>query len=284
MEKRNMARPLPEGCEFTIARRSLPGDYEMPTMEAATDHYTIGYHISGSRTTITPSITYTQHPGYVGTLAPFVYHRTIPASKEDVYESILIKYTITFAKPFTDVFGIQALNRIYDHPTNRFEPKIQDRIYHLLLNMLDEYEQESPYRDFALQCMLFQILILILDKRLPDNDVTIYPTPLTPPIIEALYFMEKHYPDRLSLETVAGISGFSPAHFSKVFQSQLGKSYSEYLSDIRLKHVQELLLTTKKTITEIALETGYTYPGNLTEQFKRKIGMTPMAYRKHTDT
>lgn len=279
-----MARPLPEGCEFTIARRLLPGDYEMPTMEAATDHYSLGYLISGSRTTITPNITYTQHPGYVGTLAPFVYHRTIPASKEDVYESILIKYTLTFAKPFTDVFGIQALNRIYDHPTNRFEPKIQDRIHHLLLNMLDEYEQESPYRDFALQCMLFQVLILILDKRLPDNDVTIYPTPLTPPIIEALYYMEKHYPDRLSLETVAGISGFSPAHFSKVFQSQLGKSYSEYLSDIRLKHVQELLLTTKKTITEIALETGYTYPGNLTEQFKRKIGMTPMAYRKHTVT
>lgn len=279
-----MARPLPEGCEFTIAKRSLPGDYEMPTMEAATDHYAIGYLISGSRTTITPNITYTQHPGYVGTLAPFVYHRTIPASTEEIYESILIKYTLAFAKPFTDTFGIQALNRIYDHPTNRFEPKIQDRIYHLLLNMLDEYEKESPYRDFALQCMLFQVLILILDERLPDNDVTIYPTPLTPPIIEALYYMEKHYPNKLSLDTVAGISGFSPAHFSKVFQSQLGKSYSEYLSDIRLKHVQELLLTTKKTITEIALETGYTYPGNLTEQFKRKIGVTPMAYRKHTVT
>lgn len=279
-----MARPLPEGCEFTIARRSLPGDYEMPTMEAATNHYTIGYHISGSRITITPNITYTQHPGYLGTLAPFVYHRTVPASKGEPYESILIKFTLTFAKPFTDAFGIQALERIYEHPTNRFEPEIQSKIYHLLLDMLDEYEKDSPYRDFVLQCMLFQILILILENRLPDNDSPFYSTPLTPPIIEALYYMEKHYPDKLSLDTVAGISGFSPAHFSKVFQSQLGKSYSEYLSDIRLRHVQELLLTTNKTVTEIALETGYTYPGNLTEQFKKKIGMTPMAYRKQADS
>ena len=279
-----MARPLPEGCEFTIARRSRPGDYEMPTMEAATDHYNIGYLISGSRITITPNTTYTQHPGYVGTLAPFVYHRTVPASKEELYESILIKFTLTFAKPFTDAFGIQALERIYEHPTNRFEPEIQSKIYHLLLDMLDEYEKDSPYRDFVLQCMLFQILILILENRLPDNDSPFYSTPLTPPIIEALYYMEKHYPDKLTLDTVAGISGFSPAHFSKVFQSQLGKSYSEYLSDIRLRHVQELLLTTKKTITEIALETGYTYPGNLTEQFKKKIGMTPMAYRKQADS
>ena len=278
-----MARPLPEGCEFTIARRSLPGDYEMPTLEAATDHYAIGYLISGSRTTITPNTTYTQHPGYVGTLAPFIYHRTVPASKE-VYESILIKYTLAFAKPFTDAFGMQTLNRIYENTTNRFEPEIQNKIYHLMLDMVDEYERESPYRDFTLQCMLFQVLILILEMRLPDDDITVYSTPLTPPIIEALYYMEKHYPDKLSLETVAGISGFSPAHFSRVFQSQLGKSYSEYLSDIRLKHVQELLLTTKKSITEIALETGYAYPGNLTEQFKRKIGMTPMAYRKHKVT
>ena len=276
-----MARPLPEGCEFTIARRYLPGDYEMATMEAATDHYTIGYHISGSRTTITPNITYTQHPGYLGTLAPFVYHRTIPASKNEIYESILIKFTLTFVKPFTDAFGIQALNRIYEHPTNRFEPEIQNKIYNILLDMVDEYEKESPYRDFVLQCMLFQVLIMILEKRLPDSDVILYSTPLTPPIIEAIYYMEKNYPDRLSLETVARISGFSPSHFSKVFQSQLGKSYSDYLSDIRLRHVQELLLTTKKTITEIALETGYAYPGNLTEQFKRRIGMTPMAYRKH---
>lgn len=274
-----MARPLPEGCEFTIAKRSLPGDYEMPTLEVATDHYTIGYHISGSRTTITPNITYTQHPGYVGTLAPFVYHRTIPASKE-VYESILVKFTLAFAKPFTDVFGLQALNRIYEHPANRFEPEIQNKIYHLLLDMVEEYEKESPYRNFALQCMLFRVLILILEERLPDDEVTLHSTPLSPPIIEALYFMEKHYSEHLSLETVAGISGFSPAHFSKVFQAQLGKPYSEYLSDIRLRHVQELLLTTNKSITEIALETGYTYPGNLTEQFKRKTGMTPLAYRK----
>ena len=182
-------------------------------------------------------------------------------------------------KPFTDAFGFQALNRIYEYPTNRFEPEIQSKIYRLLLDMIDEYDKESPYRDFVLQCMLFQVLIL--ENRLPDNDVILYSTPLTPPIIEAIYYMEKHYSDKLSLETVAGISGFSPAHFSKVFQAQLGKSYSEYLSDIRLRHVQELLLNTKKTITEIALETGYAYPGNLTEQFKRRIGMTPLAYRKH---
>ena len=169
-----MPTPLPEGCEFTIARRLLPGDYEMPTMDAVPNYYTLGYIISGSRTTITPKTTFTLYPGDVGTLAPFVFHKTVPASKDEAYESILVKFTPAFAKPFTDAFGLHTLNCIYKHPTNRFEPEIQNKIYHILLDMVAEFEKESPYRDFALQCMLFRVLILILENRLPDNDVTIF--------------------------------------------------------------------------------------------------------------
>lgn len=92
--------------------------------------------------------------------------------------------------------------------------------------------------------------------------------------------MENHYADNLSLDKVAQAAGFSPAYFSRLFQSQLGKSYSDYLTNIRLRHVEALLINTNKSVTEIALETGYSHISNLTEQFKKKIGMTPSAFRK----
>lgn len=275
-----MSLSLPEGCDFYIARRSIPADYEMPSLEVAIGFYEMGYMISGDRTTITPAMTYTQHAGFLGTLSPFIYHRTIPASSAP-YESILVKFTPSFVKPFTDLFGIQALDKIFSHPTNRFRPDDQNKIFHLLMNMLEEYQEDSPYKDFNIQCMLFQILTTVLQKRLPDDSTIIHEAPLTPPIIEAVYYMEKHYAQKLNINMVAKISGFSPAYFSRIFQSQLGKSYSDYLCDIRLKHVKELLLTTDKSIAEIALETGYSYPGNLTEQFKRKTGITPVHYRKN---
>lgn len=275
-----MPLPLPKGCDFYIVRRSMPADYEMPSLEVTADFYEMGYLLSGDRTTITPAMTYTQHPGFLGTLSPFTYHRTIPASCAP-YESILVKFTSAFAKPFTDLFGIQALDRVYSQPTNRFSPDDQNKILYLLMNMLEEYQGDSPYKDFNIQCMLFQIFTAVLQKRLPDNSMIIHEAPLTPPIIEAVYYMEKHYAQKLNIHMIAKVSGFSPAYFSRIFQSQLGKSYSEYLCDIRLKHVKELLLTTDKSIAEIALETGYAYPGNLTEQFKRKTGITPIRYRKN---
>lgn len=274
-----MSIPLPEGCHFDIKRRIIPADYEMSTFEAASNYYELGYFISGDRTIITPNLTYTQHAGYVGTMSPFDYHRTIPAS-QNIYESILIKFTLEFAKPFTDTFGMHTLDKIYSHPANRFDADVQQQILDILLHMLEEFEGDSPYKDFALQCMLFQIFVIILEKRLPDEEAIIHSTPLTPPIIEAIYFMERHYKEKLTLESVADAAGFSPAHFSRLFQAQLGKPYSEYLSDIRLRHVRADLLNTKKSITEIALESGYAYPANLTEQFKRRTGMTPMEYRK----
>ncbi len=274
-----MALPLPEGQLFQITHRMLPADYEMPSLEIAYDHYSINYHIQGDRTTITPSFTFTQHPGSVSTLAPYIYHRTVPAS-DKVYESILIKFSPLFVKPLTDRFGEQLLDRIYAHPTNRFAADMQAVVYGYFTRLLEIYDNASPYRDFRLQCVLCELLLAIDEYRLPEDGSSSHATPLTLPIMEAVYYMESHYAEQLTIEEVAEAAGYSAAYFSRLFQSQLGKSYSEYLSYIRIKNVSRLLLNTDKSVTEIAIETGYQYPGNLSASFRQKTGLTPKQYRR----
>ena len=274
-----MALPLPNGQLFHIAHRVLPADYEMPSLEIASDHYSIAYHISGDRTIITPNSIFTQHAGNVSTLAPYIYHRTVPASSE-VYESILIKFSPLFVKPLTDRFGEQILDQIYARTTNSFSDDIQAAIYGYFTNLLEEYQRKSPYGDFKIQCILCELLLTILEHRLPEENSNSPDTPLTLPIMEAVYYMETHYAEALTIEKVAGISNYSVAYFSRLFQKQLGKSYSEYLSHIRIKNVSRLLLNTDKSITEIAIETGYQYPGNLSASFRQKTGLSPQQYRK----
>lgn len=274
-----MALPLPKGQLFQITHRILPADYEMPSLEIASDHYTIGYHISGDRTIITPNSIFTQHPGNVSTLAPYIYHRTVPASNE-IYESILVKFSPLFVKPLTDQFGEQILDQIYARTTNSFPAYMQTTVYHYFTNLLEEYNRKSPYGNFKLQCILCELLLTILEYRLPEENTTPSGTPLTLPIMEAVYYMETHYAEDLTIERVAGISSYSVAYFSRLFKKQLGKSYSEYLSHIRIKNVSRLLLNTDKSITEIAIETGYQYPGNLSAAFRQKTGLSPQQYRK----
>ena len=84
----------------------------------------------------------------------------------------------------------------------------------------------------------------------------------------------------IKIEEVAAVSGYSVSYFSKLFQAQLGTPFFEYLCNIRLKHVQHALLTTQKSMIDIALENGFVYPGNMSSCFKKKFGMTPLQFRK----
>lgn len=275
-----MPRPLPPGCHFSIERRILPSHYEMPSFEIATDHYTLGYLLSGDRITVTPNATYYSHSGNVGGCLPFTYHKTSSLS-DVVYDSILIKYSYDFAKPFISRFGKPVFEQLYAFPVHSFTYEVQEKVKCLFFQMLEIYQGTSIYQEFLLQAKLFELFILLLEHSLPQNNETIvHATPLTPPVLDAIYYMEKNYSHKLSLDMVARTAGFAPAYFSRIFQAQVGKSYSQYLSAIRLKNAELLLIRTSKSITEIALETGYSHVSNFTEHFKKSNGMTPFAYRK----
>lgn len=285
-----MPFPLPAGTSFHITKRSLDSGYAMPTLEASGDYYEIGYILSGDRLTITPGCSFTLSAGSVGTMPPFLYHRTMPLS-DAPYNSYLVKFLPEFVRPLTDAFGHNILEEIYSQLYNRFPPSMDSRILLYFREMHEVFESDSPHRDFRLRCMLCDLLLAVLENRLPapGNDAddpnsgagpVIHKTPLSPPIIDALYYMEQHYQENPSLAAVALLAGYSASHFSRLFHAQLGKSYSEYLTRIRIRHVQHLLLNTKKSVTEIALETGYLHTGNLSEQFKQQTGMTPLQYRK----
>ena len=279
-----MPMPLPANTNFQIVKRSLDSGYTMPTLEASSDYYEIGYILSGDRLSITPNCSYTLNAGTVGTMPPFIYHRTIPLSNAP-YKTYLIKFTPDFVRPLTDAFGLNILNEIYSRLSYRFPSEMRSRILLYFQEMLALYQSDSHYGGFRIQCMLCDLLLAIMEHRLPDDNTEdasriLHKTPLTPPIIDAIYYMEQHYQKNPSLETVALFSGYSVSHFSRLFQAQLGITYSEYLTKIRIRHAQDLLLNTKKSVTEIAFETGYLHTGNLSEQFKQQTGMSPLQYRK----
>lgn len=283
-----MSLPMPADTSFYITKRALDSGYTMPTLEASGDYYELGYLLSGDRLSITPDCSYALRAGMVGTMPPFVYHRTIPLSNAP-YTTYLVKFKPDFVKPLTDTFGYNILEEIYSQLFNRFPPATGSRILLYFEELLEISGSDSPYKNFRLQCILCDLLLAVLDKRLSNDatedprrnaDQVIHKTPLTPPIIDALYYMEQHYQENPSLETAALLSGYSASHFSRLFHAQLGIPYSEYLTKIRIRHAQDLLLNTKKSVTEIALETGYLHTGNLSEQFKQQTGMTPLQYRK----
>lgn len=274
-----MPAPMREGAHISVERKSLGTSYSMKTMEMAMDYYEVGYIISGDRKTITPTATYFANAGTVGLTPPYIYHKTMAASDE-LYERILIKFTPAYVAPFIKEMGQPVFDQLYEQKICHFTKESREKIEQMFLEMVEEYEKDSPHKEFLLQGMLFRLLYTIYEERLPEEGVVHNITPLTPPIMDAIVFIEDNYAKNPTLEQAAAVAGFSTAYFSRLFSSQLGMSYTEYLDNIKIRHAQVLLTQSRKSIMEIAEETGYCHGNYLNSQFKKKVGMTPGEYRK----
>jgi AraC-like DNA-binding protein len=85
---------------------------------------------------------------------------------------------------------------------------------------------------------------------------------------------------QIHIEDAAFAGGYSVSYFSRLFQSQLGLSFTDYLQSIRLKHVKSDLISTDRSIMDIAIDNGFIYAGNMSSCFRKKTGMTPTQFRR----
>lgn len=275
-----MPLPLPSGKKIHITYTRLEADYEMPSMEYAPDHYSLSFILHGDRNIITPTLQCVLHEGYVGTIAPLVYHKTLSASGE-YYERILIKFAPDYIDPLIEKIGPYILERIFSTPSKYFEESVTKRIKNIFINMYEEYDKMlTEFGEQRLRLMLYELILLILEYGLDEN-APADNTPISRPVLDAVFYMENNFMNNIGIDDVAAICGYSSAHFSRLFKAQLHISYSEYLNNIRLRHVKSMLISTDMSVTEIALEAGFKYPSNMTVLFKQTFGLTPLSFRKN---
>ena len=94
-----------------------------------------------------------------------------------------------------------------------------------------------------------------------------------------LYMLEHFSDSNLMLGDVAGAVGMSESRFSTVFAQESGKTFTEYLTALRLSRARELLAGTDKRSAHIALEVGYNDAHYFSYLFKKNLGLTPGEYR-----
>ena len=96
----------------------------------------------------------------------------------------------------------------------------------------------------------------------------------------AIQFIQENYSQPLKLADAAEQAGLSAAYFSTVFKKETGKSFSEYLTDLRVERAKELLGDRDVRIYEICEIVGYPDPNYFSKIFRKAVGMSPEKYRK----
>lgn len=98
-------------------------------------------------------------------------------------------------------------------------------------------------------------------------------------IPKVLEFINNNYDKDISLQETAKSVSLSYHYLSKIFKEEIGKSFIDYLTELRIEKSMKLLINETLSIKEICQNIGYNDPNYYCKAFKRVTGMTPTEYR-----
>ncbi|MDF2988324.1 MAG: response regulator containing CheY-like receiver domain and AraC-type DNA-binding domain [Eubacterium sp.] len=96
---------------------------------------------------------------------------------------------------------------------------------------------------------------------------------------KAIDYIQEHYSEPVTLNEVAENIYVSTFYISRMFKKELGKSFVDYLNDVRIEKAKELLKDVKYKTYEVAEIVGISDPHYFSKLFKKYSGMTPSDYR-----
>jgi AraC-like DNA-binding protein len=98
-------------------------------------------------------------------------------------------------------------------------------------------------------------------------------------IEKILSYLNYHYTENLSLDDISFRFSMNASAFCRYFRQKTGKSYIDYIQDLRIGYACKLLIGTSYDISRISIECGYNTICHFNKIFKRKISLTPSEYR-----
>ncbi|MEA1952423.1 MAG: helix-turn-helix domain-containing protein [Planctomycetota bacterium] len=108
------------------------------------------------------------------------------------------------------------------------------------------------------------------DPSLPDD-----------PLARVCTYLAFHLHESIRLTFLAKyIAKVSPGHLSRLFREEHGKSFTNYLRELRMQKAMAMLIHTRRPISQIATSVGYFDSSRFSRHFSKKFGLSPRAYRK----
>ncbi|WP_312149802.1 response regulator [Paenibacillus odorifer] len=93
-------------------------------------------------------------------------------------------------------------------------------------------------------------------------------------------YIEEHYPENITLESMAGMMFMNSYYFSSFFKKHTGQNFKNYVTEVRMNHALRLLLQSDMMVYEIADSVGYNNARHFSDMFKKKYGKLPQEYKQ----
>lgn len=162
--------------------------------------------------------------------------------------------------------------------------KAQIVVEEMLSNLYREYTEQEPSFLLAIRAILLQLLVYV-GRRFNEN-INCEGRELferhRDAITESIEFINNHFTEDITITDMSRMSMLSQSYFSYLFKCVIGKTFVEYLNELRIREAMDLLTNTNKRVTDVCFEAGFKNVNHFNRTFKKNVGISPMQYR-HSD-
>lgn len=197
---------------------------------------------------------------------------------------IIMQTDVLLLRYLKDIEGILAMISPYMLITRDNYPSIHSDIYHLMLEIRKQYLENAAFSELVITSKLLEIYTLI-GKNIVTT-VNNQPKSINGKseeyienFIEICDYIAEHCSEDLNLDNIANMSGFSKFYFSRLFKQFTNISFYKYVNQKRIAKAADLLIEPHNSITDVALNCGFSSLSSFIRMFKIIKGCTPTEFR-----
>lgn len=262
-------------------------DYLEPSPWHWHSEFEICYVISGSIIYRTQSYEYTLNEGDVVFVNSGVMHSVVPVNPSDnlVYSVHFID-DIFISGGRGNAFDIKYVFPIKDNKSiemiyfNRDEEKTSV-IRNLIKENIKIKKKKDKYWEFKIRNNISEFWQYLVAETEDMNQEIHLLTVRDQSLRAAMTYIQEHYTEKIGLEELASYAHISTRECSRLFKKHLNITPMNYLYLVRLQNASLMLLDENKSISDVALENGFSGGSHFAKLFKAQFNITPYEYRSN---
>jgi two-component system response regulator YesN len=152
---------------------------------------------------------------------------------------------------------------------------------HALQLFRQDHAVECLHQEILISKFLCELRVLLIDyfKSLLCLSNEVYNQTKRREILDAISYVSMNLEKRVSLEEVAGYLFLNQSYFSRLFKKEMGQTFVEYVTKMKIARAKELLEQTADSVGKICERLGYDNQSYFIKLFKNHVGLTPIEYR-----
>ena len=214
---------------------------------------------------------------------PMEMHSIVDADRE---QALVIQFSNAFINSLFDLRRIMHMYRNLHIICINAHPELAARLKTVILQMKDIFFSDRSDKEIRCCMLLMEFMLTLFDYRkelapeLTEDDSYGYADDVMRRMIAVTDYIKNNLTaDDLSQGAMAEMAGISRDYFSRIFKNVTGMNYSKWLNTIRLEKASELLAEGGRTLTEIAMLSGFQSIPSFNRVFREEKGMAPGEYR-----